>query len=93
MAQIEIINTISEEDKRWFSAQHPHHNVVGFMREGYGSNGGITRVILKMKPGHKGWTPYGAARDCGDHYIIARYSQYDRVDKKTLAITKDVDDR
>lgn len=92
MNTIEIINTVSEEDKRWFGAQHPRHNVVGFLRETY-SDGGITRVILKMKPGQKGWTPYGTARDCGDHYIIARYSQYDRVDKKTLAITKDVDDR
>lgn len=89
---IEIINDVPEEDKRWFNAQHPHHNVVGFMRETY-SGGSITRVILKMKPGHKGWTPYGAARDCGDHYIVARYSQYDRVDKKTLTITRDVDDK
>lgn len=89
---VEIIGTVSEEDKRWFGAQHPQHNVVGFMRETY-KDGGITRVILKMKPGYKGWTPYGAARDCGDHYIIARYSQYDRVDKATLTITKDVEDR
>lgn len=89
---IEIINDVSEDDMRWFSAQHPHHNVVGFMRETY-SGGGSTRVILKMKPGHKGWTPSGTARDCGDHYIVARYSQYDRVDKKTLTITRDVDDK
>ena len=90
---IEIINDVPEEDRRWFNAQHPHHNVVGFMRETY-NGGSITRVILKMKPGHKGWTPSGAARDCGDHYIVARYSQYDRVDKKTpLTITRDVDDK
>ena len=93
MAQIEIITTISEEDKRWFAAQHPRHNVVGFLREDYGNGNGSTHVILKMKPGHKGWTPFGAARDCGDYYIVARYDRYDRVDKKTLAITKDVDDR
>ena len=90
---IEIISAVPEEDMRWFSAQHPHHNAVGFMRETYRGGSRVTRVILKMKPGHKGWTPFGAARDCGDHYIIARYSQYDRVDKKTLAITRDVDDK
>ena len=90
---IEIINDVSEEDMRWFSAHYPHHNVVGFMREAHSGGGSITRIILKTKPGHKGWTPYGAARDCGDHYIVARYSQYDLVDKKTLAITRDVDDK
>lgn len=88
---IEITSTVSEEDMRWFNAQYPQHSIVGFMRED-GDNG-ISRVILKMKPGHKGWTPYMTARDCGDHYIVARYDRYDRVDKKTLTITKDVDDR
>lgn len=37
-------------------------------------------------------TPYGYVRDCGDHYIKAQYSRYDRIDKNTLEITKDVDD-
>lgn len=37
-------------------------------------------------------TPYMGVRDCGDHYIVARYDRYDRIDKSTLAITKDVED-
>lgn len=39
------------------------------------------------------FTPYGGIRDCGDHYIKANYSTYDRIDKETLEITKDVEDR
>lgn len=38
------------------------------------------------------WTPYGMVRDCGDHYIKAQYDRYDRIDKKTLEITRDVED-
>lgn len=39
------------------------------------------------------WTRYGTVRDCGDHYIKAQYSRYDRIDKETLEITTDVEDR
>lgn len=38
-------------------------------------------------------TPYGYVRDCGDHYIKAQYSRYDSIDKETLEITRDVEDR
>ncbi len=38
------------------------------------------------------WTRYDTIRDCGDHYIWARYSRYDRIDKETLQVTKDVED-
>lgn len=46
-----------------------------------------------MKPGHKGFTPYGCARDCGDHYILAQYAEYVRIDKKTGEKTYDVEDK
>lgn len=38
-------------------------------------------------------TLYDTVRDCGDHYIKAGYSGYDRIDKATLEITRDVEDR
>ena len=38
-------------------------------------------------------TPSGCARDCGDHYIVAHYGSYTRVDKRTLTVTKDVEDK
>lgn len=38
------------------------------------------------------WTPYETVRDCGDHFILARYSSYARIDKATLEITYDVED-
>lgn len=39
------------------------------------------------------WTRYGTVRDCGNHYIKAQHSSYDRIDKETLEITRDVEDR
>ena len=39
------------------------------------------------------YTPYETVRDCGDHFIHAGYSSYTRIDKETLAITYDVEDR
>ena len=53
--------------------------------------GATTYVVMKSKG--KRWTPYGMCRDCGDHYIIARWSRYDRIDKGTFKRTIDVEDR
>lgn len=83
------IHGISEEDRAYFQGFYTQHNVVGLLEEGDHEY----RVILKMKPGYKGWTPYGTARDCGDHLILARWSRYDSVDKKTMQIFTDVEDR
>lgn len=49
--------------------------------------GAVCRVVMKGS-----WTPYDVMRDCGDHYIIARYSRYDRISKDLTEITYDVDD-
>lgn len=53
-----------------------------------GHTTGTERVIFKGA-----WTRSYTVRDCGDHYIVARYSRYDRIDKDTLKITVDVEDR
>ena len=49
---------------------------------------GCTYAVMTGK-----WTPYGMCRDCGSHYIIARWSRYDSIDKETLETTYDVEDR
>lgn len=82
------IKNITDEQKNYFQKFYTKHNVVGLLEDEY-----RTIIIVKMKQGQKGWTPTGCARDCGDHYIIARYSSYDRLDKKTLQLTKNVEDR
>ena len=81
------IRNLTEEEKTYFQRFYKVHTVVGMMEEE-----NEDRIIVKMKRGHKGFTPYGVARDCGNHYIIARYSSCDSVDKKTLEVTKDVED-
>lgn len=82
------ISPITEDEIARYQSFYQQHTLIGWMREGT-----TTRIIVKMKPGYKGWTPYMCARDCGDHYIIARYDRFDRIDKGTHAITKDVEDR
>lgn len=83
---------ITEEDKTYFQKFYRKHDVVGFMKETT-EDGETTVIIVKMKRGYKGWTPTGCVRDCGNHYIIARYSHYDMIDKKTMSITYDVEDK
>lgn len=82
------IRNLTEEEKAYFQQFYKVHTVIGMMEEE-----NEDRIIVKMKRGYKGFTPYGVARDCGNHYIIARYSRYDSVDKKTLEIAKDVEDK
>lgn len=50
-------------------------------------NGSITKVVFK---GNR--TPWGAIRDCGDHYIEALSSRYDRISKDLQTVTEDVED-
>lgn len=84
---------LNTETQAYFQAFYKQHNVIGYLEYENPNMAVSGRVVLKMKPGYKGWTPYGTARDCGDHYILAQYDRYDRVDKKTMEITKDVEDR
>jgi hypothetical protein len=77
---------LTEENKKYF-------NVNGMKMTGetltLGNSNGSSCTYVVFKGSR---TPYGYVRDCGDHYIKAQYSRYDRIDKETLEITKDVED-
>ena len=72
-------------------------NVKWYNREGYKMTGetltlgdenqNCTYVVFKGR-----YTRYDTVRDCGDHYIKAQYSRFDRIDKGSLLITCDVED-
>lgn len=49
---------------------------------------GCTYRVVKGR-----FTPSGGCRDCGDHYIIAGYSSYRRINKSDLSVQHDVEDR
>lgn len=83
-----IIRNLTAKEKEYFQKFYNKHTVIGIMEEN-----DFNRIIVKMKRGYKGFTPSGCVRDCGNHYIIARYSSYDSVDKKTMDVTKDVEDK
>lgn len=77
---------LSEENMKYF-------NINGMKMTGEtltlgDENSNCTYVVFKGRR-----TPYGYVRDCGDHYIKAQYSRYDSIDKETLEITVDVEDR
>ena len=77
---------LSQEDYRFFQKFYKQHTVVGFLKVPDKIN---SYVVVKMKKGYKGWTPSGCFRDCGDHYIYANYSRYQKYDKKTLELLDD----
>lgn len=72
---------------RTLSAYKPSIAPTGEVIEESGNNSSISRVVVAGL-----WTPYGFMRDCGDHYIIARYSRYDRVSKDLQTVTEDTED-
>ena len=77
---------LSQEDYRFFQKFYKQHTVVGFLKVPDKIN---SYVVVKMRRGYKGWTPSGCFRDCGDHYIYANYSRYQKYDKKTLELLND----
>lgn len=89
------VGTIEASEIAFFEKMNPGYKCTGeTLAERYEETegreaGGTTYVVMKGK----NRTPYGMCRDCGDHYIIAKWDRYDRIDKGTLKRTVDVDDR
>ena len=85
------ITNLQDGNKEYFQQFYDVHKVTGELlveTSDSGSEMYSDHIIVKG-----GWTPHGCARDCGDHYIVARYSRYDRIDKDTFKVTQDVEDR
>lgn len=88
------IGTIEPEEFAWYEQHNPGYKCTGeTLEERYESENGIDRgattyVVMKGRS-----TRYDMCRDCGDHYIIAKWSKYIRIDKDTLKRTVDVEDR
>lgn len=85
---IREIGTIekSEENKKFYDRKG-YHMTGETITIDYDYGESVTYIVFKGS-----WTRSGSVRDCGDHYIIAMSSRYDRIDKKTLEIAKDVED-
>lgn len=84
-------NALTQEERDWFNRANARAELTttgDVLKETFLDGTVQSLVVFKGS-----WTPFGCCRDCGDHYIIARYSRYDRIDKSTLEITHDVEDR
>lgn len=78
-------------------------NIKWYNRKGYTMTGETLTERITDIDGHDNitvyvvfsgsWTRSGSVRDCGDHFIIARYSRYDRINKSDLSLIRDVEDR
>ena len=77
---------MSAENKNWYDRKGYH--MTGETLTLGDENSNCTYVVFKGS-----WTRYDTVRDCGDQYIKAQHSRYDRIDKETLEITRDVEDR
>lgn len=91
------IGTLEAGEASYFEKMNKGYKCTGeTLEERYteeqGRDGGATTYVV-MKATARQWTPYGMCRDCGDHYIIAKWDKYVRIDKGTLKRTVDVEDR
>lgn len=91
------VGTLDKDEAEFFERHNPGFECTGetleeMYEEENGRDGGGTTYAV-MRATKQRWTPYGMCRDCGDHYIIARWSRYDRIDKGTFNRTLDVEDR
>lgn len=91
MNKYEVIHT--DEDLSFYERVNPGFKTTGeLLVHTYDDyplkNCQTTLVVFKGR-----YTASGMCRDCGDHYIIANYSSYDRIDKGTMKLTRDVEDR
>lgn len=76
----------TEENMNWYN--RTGYKMTGETLTLGDENSNSTYVVFKGS-----YTRYDTVRDCGDHYIKAQYSRYDRIEKATLEITRDVEDR
>ena len=74
-------------DREFFARVNPGYEVTGELLAEAWDGGSQTLVVFRGPS-----TVYGMCRDCGDHYIIARWDRYDRVDKGSMRLTLDVED-
>lgn len=77
-------NALTVTEAMWYQKHYPKHTVTRDLLE----ENGNTRIIVKGS-----WTPTGCARELHDCYIIAKYSRYDKLHKKSGNIIKDVEDK
>lgn len=92
------LGKLDECDREYFERVNGDYKCTGeTIEERYeekeGRDEGATiYVVMKATGNLTAWTPYQMCRDCGDHYIIAKLCRYDRIDKGTLKVTRDVED-
>lgn len=78
---------LTQKNKDWYERKG-YHMTGETLKLGYIGQMVCEHVVFKGS-----WTRYDTVRDCGDHYIYAGWSMYTRIDKETLEVTPDVEDR
>lgn len=88
----EFGNPLSMEDAAFYSRRYKGLTATGetIVKRWceHGCECSITKVVLRGF-----YTPQGAIRDCGDHYIEALYSRYLWISKDLKYIIDDVEDQ
>lgn len=88
------IGRLEENEKEFFEIVNRGYECTGeTLKIQYPDGSTETLVVFRAKIETCEVTPYTMCRDCGDHYIIARWNRYDRIEKISLKYTVDVEDR
>lgn len=80
---------LTDEEMRYYAEANKSRGLVPTgeaIKEEYKS-GSCTRVVFRGD-----WTPYDCMRDCGDYYIVAYWTHYNKISKDLQTIEYDVDD-
>lgn len=85
MTKYEVLKADHKDECKWYYGTPTGELMRVYDDEGYEN----IKTIFKDRT----YTPYGTIRDCGDHYIRAKYSSYVRIDKGTMKVTEDVEDK
>ena len=88
-----LTEKLTEDETQWYNRHYAGLTATGELIQKTYDSGAILGKNVITKVVFKGsWTPFGAIRDCGDHYIEALYSSYKWIGKDLTTIKTDVED-
>lgn len=84
---------LCEEDRQYYNRRYNGLTATGeLIQKTYDAGQDLGKDVITKVVFKGSWTPCGAIRDCGDHYIEALYSSYKWISKDGTTIIYDVED-
>lgn len=88
-----LAEKLTKDEAQWYNRQYAGLTATGeLIQKTYDSGDDLGKDVITKVVFQGCWTPCGAIRDCGDHYIEALYSSYKWISKDLTTIKTDVED-